>query len=124
MKQLRANPAGVDLGPLRSGLLPARLQNAAHRIDAAPDLVIDDLARLHDVPLPDPDDLLLIGRRHQRDCNSWMHNSVRLTKGRPRHQLLMHPDDLASRGLADGATVAVTSRVGCGRDRGAGRPTT
>ncbi len=112
MKQLRENPAGIDLGPLRSGLLPARLQNAAHRIDAAPDLVLDDLARLHDVPLPDPDDLLLIGRRHQRDCNSWMHNSVRLTKGRPRHQLLMHPDDLESRGLADGATVSVTSRVG------------
>jgi anaerobic selenocysteine-containing dehydrogenase len=41
-----------------------------------------------------------------------MHNSVRLTKGRPRHQLLMHPDDLADRGLADGATVAVSSRVG------------
>jgi anaerobic selenocysteine-containing dehydrogenase len=37
---------------------------------------------------------------------------TRLTKGRPRHQLLMHPDDLAVRGIPDGATVAVTSRVG------------
>ena len=25
-------------------------------------------------------DLLLIGRRHQRDNNSWMHNTERLTR--------------------------------------------
>ena len=41
-----------------------------------------------------------------------MHNVERLTRGRPRHQLLMHPDDLAARSLADGATVRVSSRVG------------
>lgn len=111
MKQLKANPAGVDLGPLRGGQLPRRLPK--DRIDAAPELVMADLERLAATPASDPDELLLIGRRHQRDCNSWMHNSPRLTKGRPRHQLLMHPDDLARRGLTDGATVAVTSRVGC-----------
>jgi anaerobic selenocysteine-containing dehydrogenase len=110
MKKLRDNPAGVDLGPLRGGQLPERLPR--DRIDAAPELVVADLERLRDVPFPTADELLLIGRRHQRDCNSWMHNSVRLTKGRPRHQLLMHPDDLASRGLDDGATVSVSSRVG------------
>ena len=72
--------------------------------------------RLADVPRPDPDrdgdPLLLIGRRHQRDCNSWMHNADRLTRGRPRHQLFMHPDDLAARGVVDGEHVAVTSDVG------------
>ena len=41
-----------------------------------------------------------------------MHNSERLTRGRPRHQLRMNPDDLAARGLTDGTTVKVTSRVG------------
>ena len=41
-----------------------------------------------------------------------MHNSERLTKGRPRHQLLMNPDDLADREIADGARVRVTSRIG------------
>jgi anaerobic selenocysteine-containing dehydrogenase len=41
-----------------------------------------------------------------------MHNTERLTRGKARHQLLMHPDDLASRGLSDGNTVTVTSRVG------------
>ena len=55
---------------------------------------------------------MLIGRRHQQDCNSWLHNTERLTRGRTRHQLLMHPDDLAGRGLTDGGLVSVTSRVG------------
>ena len=59
------------------------------------------------MPAPATGGLLLIGRRHQRDNNSWMHNTERLTGGRPRHQLLMHPDDLAARGLTDGALVRV-----------------
>jgi len=33
-------------------------------------------------------------------------------KGKPRHQLLMHPADLAARGLADGDRVRVSSAVG------------
>src|SRR5688572_10886467 len=41
-----------------------------------------------------------------------MHNAERLTKGRPRHQLFMHPDDLGARGIPDGSTVEVVSRVG------------
>jgi anaerobic selenocysteine-containing dehydrogenase len=41
-----------------------------------------------------------------------MHNTARLTKGRARHQLYMHPDDLASRGIADGSVVRVASAVG------------
>ncbi|HYF71868.1 MAG TPA: molybdopterin-dependent oxidoreductase [Nocardioides sp.] len=112
MRKLRAHPAGVDLGPLRPGQLPRRLPRRDGRIDAAPDLVLADLARLSAAPPPEPDELLLIGRRHQRDNNSWMHNTSRLTKGRPRHQLLMHPGDLAERGITDGTVVEVTSRVG------------
>ena len=41
-----------------------------------------------------------------------MHNTERLTRGKPRHQLLMHPDDLAARGITDGNRVTVRSRVG------------
>ncbi|MEZ0581076.1 molybdopterin-dependent oxidoreductase [Nocardioides sp. MH1] len=109
--KLRKSPQGIDLGPLRPDQLPRRLRTRDHTLDLAPALVLDDLARLRAVA-PPADELLLIGRRHQRDCNSWMHNTERLTKGRPRHQLLMHPDDLAARGLVDGALVTVTSRVG------------
>jgi anaerobic selenocysteine-containing dehydrogenase len=113
LRMLRRHPEGIDLGPLKP-VLPGRLRTKDKRVHAAPQLVLDDLARLEaaEAAVPGPDELLLIGRRHQRDCNSWMHNTDRLTKGRPRHHLLMHPEDLAERGLADGTTVAVTSRVG------------
>ncbi|GAA1445426.1 molybdopterin oxidoreductase family protein [Mycobacterium cookii] len=112
LTKLRARPQGIDLGPLRGGQLPARLPSRGKRVDLAPDLVVRDVARLAAVEAPDGDGLLLIGRRHQRDCNSWMHNSERLTRGRPRHQLLMNPADLADRDIADGSRVRVTSRVG------------
>ncbi|WP_432479065.1 molybdopterin-dependent oxidoreductase [Nocardioides sp. GXQ0305] len=108
---LRRAPQGVDLGPLRP-TLPDRLQTADHRIDLAPAVVLADLERVRRHLSGSPDGLLLIGRRHQRDNNSWMHNVERLTRGRPRHQLLMHPDDLAERGITDGARVSVSSRVG------------
>ncbi len=114
-RQLRKHPEGVDLGPLQP-TMPERLQTKDKRIDLAPPLLIGDLDRLRATLAEGPDlstgDLLLIGRRHKQDNNSWMHNTERLTRGRPRHQLLMHPDDLASRGIDDGARVTVTSRVG------------
>jgi anaerobic selenocysteine-containing dehydrogenase len=112
MRTLRDNPAGVDLGALEPNQFPKRLQTKTHRIDAAPSYVLEDLARLEAQELPDVDELLLIGRRHKQNCNSWMHNSTTLTKGQPRHQLLINPSDLESRGLLDGAMVKVSSRVG------------
>jgi anaerobic selenocysteine-containing dehydrogenase len=112
MKKLRARPQGIDLGPLRAGQLPDRLPARNKRVDLAPPVVVDDIARLDAVGASSDGGLLLIGRRHQQDCNSWMHNSQRLTKGRPRHHLLMNPSDLASREIADGSRVRVTSRVG------------
>ncbi len=112
LRKLRANPSGVDLGPLRPNLLPDRLQTRDHRMGLAPPLVLADLERLTTVEPPAEGELLLIGRRHKQDNNSWMHNAGRLTRGRARHHLLMHPADLAERSLEDGAVVTVTSRVG------------
>jgi anaerobic selenocysteine-containing dehydrogenase len=111
--ELRKHPEGVDLGPLRP-TLPERLMTKDKRIDLTPSVITDDLGRLRTAmaALTGADGLVLIGRRHQKDCNSWMHNFERLTKGRTRHQLLMHPDDMAARGITDGAQVTVTSRVG------------
>ncbi len=115
MKALRKHPEGVDLGPLRP-TMPDRLQTPDKRIDLAPPLVVADLARLREAlaapRAPAADELLLIGRRHKQDNNSWMHNTARLTRGKPRHHLLMHPDDLAVRGIESGSRVRITSRVG------------
>ncbi len=105
------HPHGIDLGALKSNLAK-RLKTAGQRIQAAPEVMLADLARFATLQAPAVDQLLMIGRRHVRSNNSWMHNYHRLVKGKPRHQLLMHPDDLASRGLSDGQRVRVSSRVG------------
>ena len=108
---LAEHPHGVDLGPLTPNLA-ARLKTANGWVQAAPAVILADLARFAAQPLPPADELLLIGRRHVRSNNSWMHNYHRLVKGKPRHQLLMHPEDLARRQLSDGQRVKVSSRIG------------
>ena len=105
------HPHGVDLGALKPNLAP-RLKTANQRVQAAPAAILADLVRFAALQVPPVDELLMIGRRHVRSNNSWMHNYHRLVKGKPRHQLLMHPDDLVARGLVDGQRVRVSSRVG------------
>ena len=111
LAMLADHPHGVDLGPLRPNLAE-RLKTANGKVQAAPAVILADLARFAAQPVPMADELLLIGRRHVRSNNSWMHNYHRLVKGKPRHQLHMHPDDLAQRQLSDGQRVRVSSRIG------------
>ena len=132
---LLAAPHGVDLGPLEPRL-PARLRRWREQIDLAPALFVGDLARLASshgtvsvggavsmggavsidgrVSMDGvaADTLSLIGRRHLRSNNSWMHNVEKLMAGKEMCTLMMHPEDAAARGIADGARVAVSSRVG------------
>lgn len=110
LEQLLAAPHGVDLGPLRPSLL-SRLETASGRIECAPPLMLQALARLSADRI-ELAGLRLVGRRHVRSNNSWMHNAARLVKGKPRHHLLMNPQDLAARGLTDGARVRIRSSVG------------
>ncbi|MFB4394949.1 MULTISPECIES: molybdopterin oxidoreductase family protein [unclassified Pseudomonas] len=108
---LDQHPHGLDLGALQPNLA-ARLRTTSHAVEAAPQVLLDDLQRLARELPPAADQLLLIGRRHVRSNNSWMHNFHRLVKGKPRHQLLMHPRDLAQRQLEDGQWVRIRSRTG------------
>jgi anaerobic selenocysteine-containing dehydrogenase len=108
---LRAAPQGVDLGPLEPNL-SRRLATADGHLQLAPRLYLDDLARAAGVLREPQPALVLVGRRHVRSNNSWLHNSQRLVKGKPRCTLLIHPQDAASRGIADGARVRLRSRVG------------
>ena len=104
---------GIDLGPLEP-CLPARLQNPGRRIELAPTPFVKDTQRLLAALDGDPTDqsLLLIGRRHLRSNNSWMHNSRRLVRGKDRCTLFMHPHDAARFGVAGEAKVAVVSGTG------------
>ena len=112
MRDLLKSPSGRDLGPLRPGLR-SKLVAKSKTVDLAPPLVMDDLERVHsDLVGTHDGELLLIGRRHLRSNNSWMHNSERLSKGQERHHLLMHPKDLAHSGLCTGDKAVLRSRAG------------
>ncbi|MEM9696389.1 MAG: molybdopterin oxidoreductase family protein, partial [Myxococcota bacterium] len=111
LKQLEKLPHGLDLGPLEPGL-PERLKTPHRRIRLAPEMYGPDLERLAAALHETPPDLVLIGRRQLRTNNSWLHNSERLAKGPNRCTAQMHPADARARGLVDGATVIVRSRVG------------
>jgi len=112
--RLKRAPHGIDLGPLEP-CLPRRLYTRSRRIDLAPARLVADIERLKaalSAKASDGRPLQLIGRRDLRTNNSWMHNSLRLVKGRERCTLLMHPRDAAARGLAKGQRVRIRSRVG------------
>lgn len=113
LRDIKKHPHGLDLGPLQP-TLPQRLRTADKRIKLVPDAIRAELARVQPSLLrtPDADELVLIGRRELRSNNSWMHNFDRLVKGQERCTLLMHPQDAAARGIADGSLAKVQSRVG------------
>ena len=109
--KLKAHPSGVDLGPLEPSC-PERLQTPNQRIQLAIPEVLADIRRFVRDGNVASDHYRLIGRRHVRDNNSWMHNHQRLMKGKSRCQLLMHPDDVAKEGWRSGMLVTIQSRVG------------
>lgn len=112
LKKLLGAPHGIDLGALVPRM-PGVLANAERRINAVPEVFAKDLTRLEPMLARRRGaELVLIGRRLLRSNNSWMHNSERLTKGKPACTLLMHPADAAERGLIDGANVVVRSPRG------------
>jgi anaerobic selenocysteine-containing dehydrogenase len=131
LQTLRDNPHGIDLGPLRP-VMPDRLMTVNARIDLAPQLLVDQLSTISEqktesrpaetsrnggphqslITSHQSPTLQLISRRHLRDNNSWLHNAYRLVKGRNRCTLQINPADAAERGILNGQTVRVQSRVG------------
>lgn len=115
LQKLKESPHGIELGALEPSL-PERLQTPSKRINLAPELLVKDLKRvktkLASKLKNQTDQLLLIGRRHLRSNNSWLHNSLRLVKGRPLCTLLMNPVDANKRQITNGQQVIVSSRVG------------
>ena len=114
LAKLKKAEHGMDLGPLVPRL-PARLGTPGKRVQLAPEALIADLSRLEQRwggAAGAGAGLVLIGRRHLRSNNSWMHNSERLVKGPPRCTLMIHPEDAAPRRLVDGGRARVTTRTG------------
>ena len=111
IETLRATPSGVDLGPLKPQL-PERLKTPGQRINLAHPAIFGDLGRLEQQLGEANEGYRMIGRRHVRDCNSWMHNFTRLVKGPQRCTLQVSPVDADREGWVTGSRVSVASQAG------------
>jgi anaerobic selenocysteine-containing dehydrogenase len=112
LQRLRDAPHGIDLGPLKSRL-PDALCTPSGRVDLAPEPLRADVDRLHSsLERTNNGGFLLIGRRHVRSNNSWMHNVDVLVAGKDRCTLQMNIGDAERIGVEHGGRVKVSSSAG------------
>ncbi|MFD0269011.1 molybdopterin-dependent oxidoreductase [Streptomyces sp. NPDC127106] len=111
LEQLLAHPHGIDLGPLRPRL-PGVLKTRSGRIELLPAPIAAELPRLRAALTERPAALVLVGRRHLRSNNSWLHNVPALTGGSNRCTLQVNPLDAERLGLTEGGRALLTADGG------------
>nr|WP_202498618.1 molybdopterin oxidoreductase family protein [Streptomyces sp. SID5469] len=111
LEKVLAHPHGIDLGPL-TPRLPQPLKTRSGKVELLPGPIAGDLPRLREALRERSEGLVLIGRRHLRSNNSWLHNVPALTGGTNRCTLHIHPEDAERLGLTDGAPVRVRGAGG------------
>ncbi len=114
LKRLEQKPEGVELSPLTS-VLPKRLFTKNKRIELMPELFVKEMEKVKELLIPEKIELYplkLIGRRHLRSNNSWMHNLPVLEGGSRTCTMMIHPDDAASHGILTQEMVEVYSKFG------------
>lgn len=103
LQTVKDAPHGVDLGALVPRI-PEVLRTPSGTVELDHDVILADIPRLL-ASLSSEPGFLLIGRRHLRSNNSWMHNLPALSGGSNRCTLQIHPDDAARLDLDDMAVV-------------------
>ncbi|KZZ09732.1 dehydrogenase [Oleiphilus sp. HI0079] len=114
LETLKKHPSGIDLGPLKPGL-SQRICTADKAVQLVIHSLVDPIKALSldaETEQNTSYDMRLIGRRHVRSNNSWMHNSHRLVKGPVRYHALVHPSDMERLGIEDCGLIEVETRVG------------
>ena len=117
VNKLKENPNGIDLGSLQP-LLIKRIFTVDKKINVSPKIFVDDLKRLNKELCKDTKEeetkypFALIGRRHLRNNNSWMHNSKLLMKGKNRCTVLMSSKDANNLSITDHQKIKIISNVG------------
>ncbi|MFI6742163.1 molybdopterin-dependent oxidoreductase [Nonomuraea sp. NPDC050451] len=108
LRKLLDNPHGLDLGPLEPRLGEV-LKTASGLIELAPPQIVEDVERLRGKLDEDPPEIVLIGRRHLRSNNSWLHNVGPLVGGSNTCTLQINPADVTRLGL-DGEAVVRSAK--------------
>ena len=116
LRKLKANPHGIRLGALESRL-PDILMTPDRKINLVPEFAPKAVSLLatgliDDAPKLDGNEFMLVGRRHLRSNNSWMHNAAGLAKGKNRCTLQISEVDAARLAITSGQEVEVSSRTG------------
>ena len=107
------HPHGIDLGALEPRLEDV-LCTSSGRVELCPSSFAADVDRLHSAlraPRPS-NEMVLIGRRHLRSNNSWLHNLPELVRGSNTCTLQLNPADADRLGVTAGDSVRVASRTG------------
>lgn len=109
LDKVKENQRALDLGALQPRL-PEMLRTPKQRLNLIHNLITDDIPRLHHLLEQAPSEqLLMIGRRHIRDMNSWLHNLPHYARGKNRCTLLIHPKDAKKLKLSDGQLATISS---------------
>ncbi len=116
LRKIKKSVHGLDLGPLIP-MFPKLLKTKDQKINLAPKLFMDQLETLYAEFTTKNQELLenefrLIGRRHLRSNNSWMHNAEKLVSGKNRCTMMMNTFDAERLRLKNNEEVTVKSEVG------------
>ncbi|MGQ0631174.1 MAG: molybdopterin-dependent oxidoreductase [Sporichthyaceae bacterium] len=112
LEHLQFSPHGLDLGALEPRLRDV-VATVNGRVHLAPaDLMAAGRELRDSLDAPPDRGLLLIGRRHLRSNNSWLHNLPTMIAGARRCTLQVNETDAYSLGLRNGGRALVTSATG------------
>ena len=115
LAKLQENPHGIDLGALKPALAQ-RICTSDGKVVLSPHIYLAELSRarlaLASIKPRQSNEFVVIGRRHVRSNNSWLHNSLPLVKGKNRCTAMMHTQDADALNVKEGEMVRVQSRVG------------
>ena len=99
LRRLKAAPHGIDLGPLQSAAARGAANPKSGESNSRPRRWSPMRRGCATRSAASAEGFVLIGRRHLRSNNSWMHNLPALAGGTNRCTLQIHPDDAAELGL-------------------------
>jgi len=114
LKRIEKVKEGIELSELTS-VFPERLFTKNKRIELVPALFKNEMKEVSKLLEPLSSEkypFKLIGRRHLRSNNSWMHNLSVLSGGSRKCTVMLHPDDADQIGVVDKEVVEVSTEQG------------